>query len=202
MGDKPLVRPYRASDLAAVSPILYESSGGLYDRYAGSRQLAERVIARALEHERTTASGDVVWVAELDGEAAGAMAAMPFAEWVPRAQAFLRVTLRAIPPWRWPGALRTYHAAGRAGVGPPESCFYVDSLATAEPFRRRGVAGALLAQADRRAGELGLASVALDTWVTNDAALALYLQAGFREVGRTPGRRGLPGGVLLLKEVA
>jgi len=196
------VRPYRTGDSAAVTPILYESSGGLYDRYAGSRKLAERTIARALEREGTTASADVVWVAELDGSAAGAMAAMSFPEWTPRAHAFLRTTLRTIPPWRWPGALWIYQVGGRAGTGPPESCFYVDSLATAEPFRRRGVARALLAQAESRALELGLGSVALDTWADNDPALALYKGAGFRELGRTRGRGGLPGGVLLLKELA
>ena len=48
-------------------PLLYESSGGMYDRYAGNRKLAERTIARALEREGNTASADVVWVAELDG---------------------------------------------------------------------------------------------------------------------------------------
>jgi len=199
---KPRVRPYRAGEAAAVAPILYESSGGLYDRYAGSRKLAERTIARALEREGSTASGQVVSVAELDGEIAGAMAAMTFTEWTPRAHAFLRTTLRTIPPWRWPGALRIYQAGGRSGARPPDSCFYVDSLATAEGFRRRGVAGALLAHAERRALALGLESVALDTWVSNHAALALYTRAGFKELGRTGGRGGLPGGVLLLKELA
>lgn len=196
------VRPYRSGDSAAVTPILYESSGGLYDRYAGSRRLAERVISRALEREGNTASADVVWVAELDGEAVGAMAAMPLAEWTPRAYAFLRSTLRAIPPWRWPGALWIYHAGGRAGAGPPDSCLYVDSLATAEPFRRRGVAAALLAHAEHLARERGLRAVALDTWVDNHAALALYGEASFRELGRTGSRGGLPGGVLLLKELS
>ncbi len=202
MQEQPRVRPYRTGDSAAVTPILYESSGGLYDRYAGSRKLAERTIARALEREGSTASGEVVWVAEIDGDTAGAMAAMAFAEWTPRAHAFLRVTLRSIPPWRWPGALWIYRVGARAGTGPPEACFYVDSLATTEPFRRRGVARALLAQAESRALELGLGSVALATWVDNHAALALYEGAGFSELGRTRGRGGLPGGVLLLKELA
>ena len=201
MQGQPLVRAYRPEDSAAVTEILYESSGGLYDRYAGSRELAERTIARALQREGNTASADVVWVAELDGAPAGAMAAMAFAEWAQRAQGFLRTTLRTIPPWRWPGALWIYQAGSRAGSGPPESSFYVDSLATAEGFRRRGVALTLLAHAERRAAELGLDSIALDTWVDNHPALALYDDAGFRELGRSRGRSGLPGGVLLLKEL-
>ena len=184
-----------------MTSILYESSGGLYDRYAGSRRLAERVISRALERDGNTASADVVSVAELDGRVAGAMSAMAFTEWEPRAYAFLRTTLRVIPPWRWPGALWVYQAGGRAGEGPPVTSFYVDSLATAEPFRRRGVAAALLAHAERRAADQGLRSVALDTWVDNHAALSLYHASGFRELGRSHGRAGLPGGVLLLKDL-
>jgi len=195
------VRPYAAGDAPAVAPILYESSGGLYDRYAGSRALAERAITRALAREGTSASADVVYVAELDGEVAAAMAAMPYDDWTARARAFLGVTLRSIPPWRWPRAIAVYRASGRVAPEPPRSCLYVDSLATAVRFRRRGAARALLDEADRRAAALGLRHVALDTWVDNHAARSLYAAAGFREVARTPGRGLLPGGVSLLKEL-
>lgn len=198
---QPRVRPYLPGDAAAVVPILYASSGGMYDRYAGSRKLAERALARALEAGESTASADVVWVTELDGAVVGAMAAMPFREWTPRAHAFLRTTLRSIPPWRWPGALWVYRAGGRPGAEPPQSSFYVDSLATAERFRRRGVASALLEHAERRARELGLGAVALDTWVDNEPARGLYAGAGFIELARSPARRGMPGGVLLVKEL-
>ena len=83
------VRRYEPADAAAVVPLLYESSGGMYDRYTGSRKLAERTLARALRREGNTASADVVWVAELDGTVAGAMAALPFDDWTPRAHRFL-----------------------------------------------------------------------------------------------------------------
>lgn len=195
------VRPFAPDDAPAVAPILYESSGGLYDRYAGSRPLAERTIRRALAREGTSASSDVVFVAVLDGQVAGAMAAMPYADWTARAKAFLRVTLRSIPPWRWPGAFAVYRASGRLAPEPPRSCFYVDSLATAERFRRRGVARALLREAEGRARALGLGYVALDTWIDNAAARALYARAGFKEVAHTPGQGVLPGGVSLLKEL-
>ena len=201
MADGVRVRRYEPGDAPAVAPILYESSGGLYDRYAGSRALAERAIARALARAGTSASGEVVYVAELDGRVAGAMAAMPYPDWTPRAHAFLRVTLRSIPPWRWPRAIAVYRASGRAGPEPPRSSFYVDSLATAEGFRRRGVGRALLEAADREARELDLRCVALDTWIDNHAARSLYAEAGFEEMARTPGRGLLPGGVSLLKEL-
>lgn len=197
-----LVRPYRPADAAAATQLLYESSGGMYDRYVGTAALAQRTIRRALREPDTTASADVVWVAELEGRVAGAMAAMDFDEWTPRSHAFLRTTLRSIPAWRWPRALWIYRASGRIAPEPPRGCFYVDSLATAATARRRGVARALLGAAEDRARERGLGAVALDTWARNHAARSLYLAAGFREVAYTAAASGLPGGVSLLKELA
>nr|MBA3359782.1 hypothetical protein [Thermoleophilaceae bacterium] len=107
------VRPFRSEDARAAAALLYESAGGLYDRYAGSPRLARRALARALERDDTTASPDVVWVAELDGRVAGAMAAMPVDWWAMRSRGFLSVTLRAIPPWRWPAALWLYRTGSR-----------------------------------------------------------------------------------------
>jgi ribosomal protein S18 acetylase RimI-like enzyme len=197
----PLVRPFRPDDAATATALLYESSGGMYDRYAGNRKLAERAIGRALTRDGSTASAEVVWVAELDGDVVGVMAAMPYDEWTPRAHQFLRATLRSIPPWRWPRALWLYRASGRTAPEPPQACFYVDSLATATPHRRLGVARALLAEAERQATARGLQSVALDTWIDNKPARALYVSEGFEEVAYTPAVSGLPGGVSLLKEL-
>jgi GNAT superfamily N-acetyltransferase len=197
----PTVRPYSSADLRETVSLLYESSGGMYDRYAGSRPLAERALRRALQSERTTASGDVVWVAEGHGRAIAAMAAMPYDEWTPRAVGFLRATLRSIPPWRWPGALWLYRATGRTAPEPPISCMYVDSLATDPGHRRQGAARALLAVAEEEARRKGLRSLALDTWIDNRPARALYLAEGFEEVAYTPAISGLPGGVSLMKEL-
>jgi ribosomal protein S18 acetylase RimI-like enzyme len=195
------VRRFRPDDAGATVPILYESSGGMYDRYAGTRELAERLLRRALERPGTAASAEVVWVAELDGEIAGAMAAMPWGDWTKRANALFRLSLRTIPPRRWGGALRIHTAGDRSTAEPAGRAFYVDSLATAEPFRRRGVATALLEEAERVARERGLAAVTLDTWAENEPGRALYAARGFREIGRTPGTRGLPAGISLLKAV-
>jgi ribosomal protein S18 acetylase RimI-like enzyme len=196
-----IVRRFRPADAAATVPILYDSSGGMYDRYAGNRELSERVLGRALTRTGNTASGDVIWVAEENGEIAGAMAAMPWPEWTRRAGAFLRVVLGAVPPWRWPRALLVHEATGRGAPVPGSRCLYVDSLATAEPFRRPGVATALLDEAERVARDRGLWALALDTWQDNQPARALYAQFGFREVALTPAARGLPGGVALVKEL-
>lgn len=195
------VRPFRSEDAETAAALLYESAGGLYDRYAGSRRLARRALLRALRRDDTTASADVVWVAELDGHVAGAMAAMPVDWWAPRSRAFLWVTLRAIPPWRWPAALWMYRTGARAAPALPADSLYVDSLATARHARRRGVARALLAEAERQARGRGLPRVALDAFADNDAARALYLSAGFRETASTPATGAMPAGVSLLKEI-
>jgi len=63
---------------------------------------------------------------------------------------------------------------------------YVDALATDPAHRRRGVARALLEEADRLAGEAGLAGVALDTGIENRAARSLYEHSGFQSRGLRP----------------
>lgn len=201
MSATPTVRPFAAGDEQATVPLLYESSGGMYDRLTGNRELAERTLARALERERTTASADVVWVAERDGQVAGAMAAMPYAEWAARAHRFLRATLRTLPPWRWPRALWLYRSSGRMAPEPSGTSLYIDSLATHADHRRTGVATALLAEAERAAEREGLRAVALDTWQDNRAARALYVGAGYEEVAYTPASGSLPGGVSMVKEL-
>jgi ribosomal protein S18 acetylase RimI-like enzyme len=199
LDSKPRVRPARAGDAGAVVPLLYESSGGLYDRYAGGPHRALRLLGRAFESPGTNASWDVIAVAELEGSVAAAMAAFPVDEIPARASRFLRLTLRTVPPWRWLAAMRLYWAGMRAAPAPPRSALYVDALATEPEVRRRGAAGALLDEAERRARELSLPAVALDTALDNKAARALYLGKGYEEVAyRAPARR-LPGFVALVK---
>jgi len=196
------VRPFAAGDEQATVPLLYESSGGMYDRLAGNRDLAERTLMRALADDGTTASADVVWVAELDDGVAGAMAAMPYAEWTQRAHRFLRTTIRTIPPWRWPRAMWLYRSSGRLAPEPSADSLYIDSLATSARHRREGVARAMLDQAERMAHQQGLPTVALDTWQDNRPARALYLGVGFEEVAYTPATGSLPGGVSLVKKLS
>jgi ribosomal protein S18 acetylase RimI-like enzyme len=185
-----------------VVRLLYESAGGLYGRFAGGRERALRLLGRAFSAPGTNASAEVVAVAELDGRVAAALAAFPVEETAPRASAFLRLALRSVPPWRWPGALWLYWAGARAAPSPPRSALYIDALATDTAVRRRGAARALLAEAERRARQLELPAVALDTALDNRPARSLYVEAGFREVAyRSPGR-GLPGFVALVKPLS
>ncbi len=193
------VRKARQEDVGAAARLLFESAPDMYLRFSGGRERALATLERAFAEPGNVASGDVTWLAEIDGRPAAAMAAFPVAEASARSRAYLGLTLRSTPVWRWPGTLRLYWVGGRATPRPREHSFYIDALATDPVFRRRGAARALLDEAERRARELGLPAVSLDTSMDNETARALYSAAGFDEVAyRAPGR-GLPGFVALVK---
>lgn len=80
--------------------------------------------------------------------------------------------------------------------------FELLDVATAETARRRGLGRALLAELVSEARSLAASAIYLEVRPSNAAALALYLGAGFSEVGRRP--RYYPDGedaLLLRREV-
>jgi ribosomal protein S18 acetylase RimI-like enzyme len=195
------LRPARITDSALVAPLLYQSAAGMYDRFTGTRERALRLLERSVDTAGNSSSAEIVTVAELDERVVGALAAFPVGEAATRSRAFLRLALRSIPPWRWPGAAWLFWAGAHATPTPPEATLYVDALAVDSAARRRGAARALLAEAERQARERGLPAVSLDTALDNKPARSLYLSAGYDEVAyRAPGR-GLPGFVALVKPV-
>jgi ribosomal protein S18 acetylase RimI-like enzyme len=95
--------------------------------------------------------------------------------------------------------LRFLRRTERATPAPAAESLYIDALGTAPAFRRRGVASALLADAEDRARRLGLGCVSLETEVDNEAARALYERCDF-EPGEVGGQlRGLPRYVAYVK---
>jgi ribosomal protein S18 acetylase RimI-like enzyme len=201
--DEVAVRPARPGDADAAVRLLFESSVELYERYAGSRERALALLHSAFVREGNSASSEVVTLATLPDrpEPVGAMAAFPVGESSRRASRLLRLSLRELPPWTWPTALRIYRLGSRHVPPPPPGCFYVDSLATDPAARRRGVARALLANAERRARELRLGALALETEVGNRGAQALYEGFGFEARARSTPARALPGFVAYVKPV-
>ena len=193
------VRKARQDDAAAVTRLLFESAPDMYERFSGDRERALATLQAAFEEPGNLASHDVVWLAELDGRVAAAMAAFPVAETHERSRAYLRLTLRGTPFWRWAGTLKLFFVGGRASPKPRDNSFYIDALATDPELRRRGAARALLDEAEREARSRGLRAVALDTTMSNEGARALYARAGFDEVAYRPATRGLPGFVGLVK---
>lgn len=73
---------------------------------------------------------------------------------------------------------------------------YVSSLAVAPAYRRRGVAQALMAAAERCAAAAGHAAVQLQVEEDNAAAIGLYVgRLGYEQVGRDPLARKLVGDI-------
>jgi ribosomal protein S18 acetylase RimI-like enzyme len=193
------VRRARQEDAAAAARLLFESAPDMYMRFSGGRERALATLERAFAEPGNLASGEITWLAEVDGRPAAAMAAFPVAQAAERSHAYLGHTLRGTPFWRWPGVLRLYWIGGRASPKPRDNSLYIDALATDPEFRRRGAARALLAEAEREAREHGLPAVSLDTTMNNESARALYASAGYDEVAYRAPSRGLPGFVALIK---
>jgi ribosomal protein S18 acetylase RimI-like enzyme len=198
---EPVIRDARPEEAEAVTALLYETAGTLYDLFAGGPGRAARVLHAAYGRPGNSSSREIVTVAELDGRVAGAIAAFPVPEGDARARAFLRLTLARMPPWRWPRTLRIFRLGGRMTPPAPIDALYVDALATASEYRRRGVATALLAAAETRASELGLNAVALDTAERNAAAQALYEKFGMRRSGRSDAVGDVPGAIAYVKRL-
>jgi ribosomal protein S18 acetylase RimI-like enzyme len=201
---EPLVRPATAGD--PLAGLLYASAQPYYDAYAGSPRRALALLEAVYRLDGHAASWTACHVAEAGGAVVGVLAGFPTADADRMAQRFLSLTARRIPPWRWPRTLAHVRAATRLSPVPPARSWYVDALAVAPGWRRRGVAGALLDRAQETAARAGLDGVALDTGLANDGARALYEGRGFavREVRRAPNPRaaravGGPGFVAYFK---
>jgi ribosomal protein S18 acetylase RimI-like enzyme len=166
--------------------LLFDSAAPYYSAYAGGPERARRLLRALYPRERHTASWDVCFVAELGGELVGVIAAFPSDEGDELARRFVRLTLRHSPPWRIPALFRHLRATAAVSPHPPRGMLYVDALATDPAHRRRGVATALLADAERRAQLAGLKGLALDTGIENRAARALYEHYGFTQRGLRP----------------
>jgi ribosomal protein S18 acetylase RimI-like enzyme len=196
-----VVRPARPDDEDAVVELLYESATGMYELYAGSEARATRVLRAAYRASGNSASREILTVAEVGGRPAAAMAAFPAAAIEGRARRFLAKTFSRTPPWTWPAAMRVFYLGGQVSPAPPLASFYVDALATAEPFRRRGAAWALLEGAEQQARAEGQPALSLETALGNEPAQALYESFGFRRFEERQPSRGLPGFVGYVKEL-
>ena len=200
----PEVRRAEPADFPVAARLLHQSAADMYDRFAGGRERALRLLERSLARPGTASSAR----GRLAGRAGRARSrpgwpAFPVAEAVRRSTAFLRLALRSAPPWHWLPALRLYWVGGRAAPTPPRR-----RLLRRRARHRPGVPQARRRRrpARRRRSARpcarGLRSVALDTTEGNAEARALYAREGFEEVAYRPAARGLPGFVALVKPLS
>ena len=201
MSDRVRIRPARDDDVKEAAPLLYLTSPGGFMLFGGGEKGGVRLIEASFRTPGTDNSRDVVTLAELDERVVGAMAAFPAREGDERRRRFLRVALRRRPPWRWPQIVHVAREGSRRAPKPPPDSLYIDALATAEDARRRGVAAALLEDAERRARESGLGALALDTTAANAGARALYESAGFEIGDEVPAAPPIPAMVGYVKRL-
>ena len=185
-----------------MAALLYESAAAKYDQFAGDQRRALALLERSFRRRGNTASCETISVAELDGRVAGVLAAFSSAEGDLRARRFLRIALAGMAPWRWAEALRIFRLGTDAVPLPPADALYVDALATSAALRRRGIARALLGEAERRAWAAGLGAVALDTGGANAPARALYEAAGFVAAAERKPYGAMPGVVAYVRRLA
>jgi ribosomal protein S18 acetylase RimI-like enzyme len=173
------VRPARPEDPCV--PLLFESARPYYTAYAGSAKRALALLESVYPEPGHAASYDCCRVALADGELVGVVAGFPVEQGDRRSRRFVRLTLPKLPPWRWPATFGHLRAAGRVAPAPPADAYYVDALAVAAGWRRRGIGRRLLDEARADAERTGLSRLALDTGLHNDSARALYESYGFGE---------------------
>jgi ribosomal protein S18 acetylase RimI-like enzyme len=200
--DEPITRAPQPDEAGEVAALLYLTSPGGFALFGGSPRGGVRVIQDAFGRTGTDNSREVVTVAELDGRVAGAMAAFPVSEAEERRRRFLRTAFRHRAPWNWLHIWRLARHGSRHAPQPPVDAFYVDALATSGEFRRRGVASALLAEAERLARERGCPALALDTVAENSGARALYARFGFEVGEERPAAPPVPALVAYVKPLA
>jgi ribosomal protein S18 acetylase RimI-like enzyme len=179
-----VVRAARPDDGAAG--LLFLSAAPYYAAYAGGAEPARRLLRRLYPRTGHTASWEVCRVAEAGNQVVGVLAAFPTDQGDELARRFVRLTLAYSAPWRIPALFRHLRATAIVSPQPPAGMLYVDALATDPAHRRRGVARALLDEADRMADAAGLGGVVLDTGIENRAARALYERSGFLVSGLRP----------------
>ncbi len=183
------IRPARPEDPAVE--LLYESALPYYDAYAGGSRRARAMLGAVYPKRGHAASYECCRVALAGDEIVGLLAGFPVPEGDRLARRFVRLTVPRLPPWAWPKTLRHLRAAGLLSPHPPVDAYYIDALAVAPGWRRKGIARLLLDEAARDAAALGLSGLALDTGLHNEGARALYRACGFREreVRRAPSVR-------------
>lgn len=169
------VRPATQDDARFLVPLIDAAGEGLpsylWARLAQPGQIPAEVGLARVEGETATVSWRHARVAEFDGRPAGCC----YACRLPDPPATPTATLPGdLPPMFVPLQQLENEAAGTG---------YINILATASAFRRRGVGRALLASAEETAGPRGMSVIVSDG---NPGARRLYERLGYAVTDRRP----------------
>jgi len=168
--EAPRLRPARREDAPDLARLVDLAGEGLPSYlWAGMAEPGESAfdvgVRRAARDEGAFTWRNAV-IAEFAGRIAGALVAYPIGS-------------TPAPLDDLPAMFRPLQALENRALG----TLYVNVLATYEPYRRRGVASRLLAEAERMGGRGGLSLIVADR---NPTARRLYEGFGFVEVAREP----------------
>jgi ribosomal protein S18 acetylase RimI-like enzyme len=175
------LRPATPEDAAAAAPLIYSTMGTLGDFLFGqpSPEGTIRVLAALFREPGHILSHQFSTLAEAEGTIAGIAQEIPEAD-------LSKATLRL--PWAFTKCFGWRAAIGLAWRGFPLAFegdaeageLYVNTLAVASAYRKRGIGRALLEDAERRARDLNIPACSLSVMLHNTEAFNFYQRVGFR----------------------
>lgn len=187
-----IIRPAEADDAPELARLIDIAGGGVYEFLLDGLVpglTAAEMLAPGLAGTTGSLSHRQSGVAEIGGRVVGVAHGYP-TDWI-RTEDY-----SGLP------ADRVAHLASFSGTQDWGS-YFLSALAVDPSFRRRGIAGRLLAWFYARARTGGFDRVTLHVWADNPPARRLYAGEGFVEVGQAaiPWHARLPheGGSLLLR---
>ncbi len=181
----PTIRPARADDAEAATPLIYSAGPFAFDFVFShrTRMDAQGFIAHAFSSDHGEFSWRYHRVAELDGEVVGTAVGYTGA----MAKGFL-----------WPAVGHIFQCYGIIGAAtviwrglqveriivPPSrpEMFYIGNVAVLPALRGRGIGEQIMAHMHAEGRKLGASLCALDVSAENPRAEALYTRLGYRVV--------------------
>lgn len=166
------LRPARPEDAELLGEMLVDAGGGMFEVLLDGLMpgvTPAQMMAEAAREPQGGFSYRQATVVEIDGIAAGSLAAFP-------ADQFGSETSDFIPPERL-----IYLAPMRSLLD--RDSWYIAALAIRKEQRRRHLAGRLLQGTFAEARTRGFPRISLHVWTANLTALGLYLRLGFVKTG-------------------
>jgi ribosomal protein S18 acetylase RimI-like enzyme len=192
-----LIRPARASDVAAATPLILSAGPDAFNFVFSHRTRLHALgfIAHAFSSDRGEFSWRYHWVAELDGDVVGT------------AVGYTGATARH---FLWPAVGHIFRCYGIVGAArvirrglqveriivPPTRAdlFYIGNVAVSSALRGHGIGQQIMEHMHAEGHRQGAIRCALDVSAANPRAEALYTRLGYRVVKENPSRLGNAAG--------